>query len=75
MENVGKDEIIENDIIQGIYSNHAHLINNLGSMFETMWSEKELLTSILSVKKHLIEANKQIIKHTEQTNIFLYIKI
>ncbi len=67
MENVGKDEIIENDIIQGIYSNHAHLINNLGSLFETMWSEKELLTSILSVKKHLIEANKQIIKHTEQT--------
>ena len=65
VENVGKDKITENDIIQGIYSNHAHLVNNLGTLFETMWTEKELLTSMLSVKKHLIKANKQIIKYGE----------
>jgi signal transduction histidine kinase len=49
-----------------VYSDNKFLVKNFGSLLDSLWSETEVLESIIVVKDNLAESNKQLAQANEQ---------
>jgi two-component system, OmpR family, sensor histidine kinase VicK len=49
-----------------VYSDNKSLVNNFGSLLDALWSESEILDSIIVVKDNLAYSNKQLAEANEQ---------
>lgn len=49
-----------------VYSDNKSLVNNFGSLLDALWSESEILDSIIVVKDNLAYSNKQLEEANEQ---------
>jgi two-component system sensor histidine kinase VicK len=49
-----------------VYSDNKSLVNNFGSLLDALWSESEILDSIIIVKDNLAYSNKQLAEANEQ---------
>jgi signal transduction histidine kinase len=58
----GRDE----DEALAVYSDNKSLVNNFGSLLDALWSESEILDSIIIVKDNLAYSNKQLAEANEQ---------
>jgi two-component system sensor histidine kinase VicK len=52
-----------------VYSDNKFLVKNFGSLLDSLWSETEILESIIVVKDNLAESNKQLEQANEQLKI------
>ena len=53
----GREERVE---ALAVYSDNKSLVNNFGSLLNALWSESEILDSIIVVKDSLAYSNKQL---------------
>ena len=56
----------EGDEALAVYSDNKFLVKNFGSLLDSLWSETEILESIIVVKDNLAESNKQLAQANEQ---------
>jgi two-component system, OmpR family, sensor histidine kinase VicK len=59
----------EEDEALAVYSDNKFLVKNFGSLLDSLWSETEILESIIVVKDNLAESNKQLAQANEQLKI------
>ena len=55
-----KGNISTNNDIIGVYSNNKSVVNNFGSLFDTLLNEKEVLDYVVETKIQLESSNKQL---------------
>lgn len=59
----GREEGVE---ALAVHSDNKSLVNNFGSLLDALWSESEILDSIIVVKDSLAYSNKQLAEANEQ---------
>jgi two-component system sensor histidine kinase VicK len=59
----------DGDDVLAVYSDNKSLVNNFGSLLDALWSETEILDSIVVVKDNLAYSNKQLAEANEQLKI------
>jgi two-component system, OmpR family, sensor histidine kinase VicK len=52
-----------------VYSNNKSIVKNIGSLFDSLWNEKEMLDSIIAIKDNLADSNKQLVEANRQLKI------
>ena len=50
----------------GVYTDNKFIVNNFGSLLDTLLNEREVLNSLITVKNKLADSNKQLVKSNEQ---------
>jgi signal transduction histidine kinase len=62
-------ENMDNNVGVGVYTDNKFIVSNFGSLFDTLLSEKEMLSSIISVKNQLERSNVQLRESNERLRI------
>jgi signal transduction histidine kinase len=50
----------------GVYTDKKFIVNNFGSLLDTLLNEREVLNSLFSEKNKLADSNKQIVESNQQ---------
>lgn len=53
----------------GVYTDNKFIVNNFGSLLDTLLNEREVLNSLITVKNKLADSNKQLVESNEQLMI------
>lgn len=56
-----------------IYSDNKSLVNNFGSLFETLWIQKEILNDLIRSKDAILKSNEQLRRRDEMQKEFINI--
>jgi signal transduction histidine kinase len=56
-----------------IYSDNKSLVNNFGSLFETLWIQREVLNELVQSKDALLKSNEKLRLHDSIQKVFINI--
>ena len=52
--------------INGVYTDNKFIVNNFGSLLDTLLNEREILNSLIATKDKLADSNKYLVKSNEE---------